>query len=155
MLKPSSCTIVAWCCTLIHHCRHFASLRYFFSLFPLFCKVLMAPQTLLLQASDFSLHSFCSLLCFFALLTEKSKEAQVNTLIHCMGDHADDILPSFKLSEEDSEKYKVVKDKFKGHFVKRRNVIYEQAKFNTQKQERGKPVDVFITILYTLAEHCN
>ena len=38
-------------------------------------------------------------------LAEKSEEAQVNTLIYCMGDKADD---SFKLSEE---KYSGVKGK--------------------------------------------
>lgn len=38
-------------------------------------------------------------------LSEKSEEAQVNTLIYCMGDHADDILRSFKLSKEDPKKY--------------------------------------------------
>ena len=53
-------------------------------------------------------------------LTEKSEEAQVNTLMYCMGDRADDILRSFKLSEEDSKKYEVVKNKFDSHFVKRR-----------------------------------
>ena len=52
-------------------------------------------------------------------LTEKSEEAQVNTLMYCMGDRADDILRSFKLSEEDSKKYEVVKNKFNSHFVKR------------------------------------
>ena len=67
-------------------------------------------------------------------LTDKSEEAQVNTLIYCMGDRADDILRSFKLSAEDAKKYQVVKDKFEGHFVKRRNVIFERAKFNSRKQ---------------------
>ena len=50
-------------------------------------------------------------------LTEKSEEAQVNTLIYCIGDHADDIQHTFKLSVEDAKKYQVV-SKFKGHFVK-------------------------------------
>ena len=72
-----------------------------------------------------------------------------------MGDRADDILRSFKLSAEDAKKYQVVKDEFEGHFVKRRNVISERAKFNSRKQEPGEPVDAFITALYALAEHCN
>ena len=88
-------------------------------------------------------------------LVEKSEEAQVNTLIYCMGDEADDILRSFKLSEEDSKKYSTVKAKFEDHFVKRRNVIFERAKFNNRKQEPGEAVDTFITALYALAEHCN
>ena len=47
-----------------------------------------------------------------------------------------------------------MKAKFDGHFVKRRNVIYERAKFNLRRQEPGESVDSFITSLYGLAEHC-
>ena len=78
----------------------------------------------------------------------------MNTLIYTMGDKADDILRSFKLSEEDKNKYSVVKDKFEKHFVKCRNIIFERAKFNMRKQEGGESVDSFITNLYALAEHC-
>ena len=87
-------------------------------------------------------------------LDNKSTEAQANTLIYSMGAQADDILRSFSLSEEDKKKYSVVKAKFDSHFVKRRNIIFERAKFNLRKQEDGEPVDAFITALYTLAEHC-
>ena len=87
-------------------------------------------------------------------LVEKAEEAQVNTLIYTMGDAADDILRSFRLSEADSKKYDTVKSKFDSHFIKRRNVIYERAKFNLRKQEEEESVDSFITALYELAEHC-
>ena len=87
-------------------------------------------------------------------LDGKEQEAQVNTLIYAMGDAADDILHSFQLSEEDSKKYDVVKAKFESHFVQKRNVIYERAKFNLRKQEPGETVDTFITALYGLAEYC-
>ena len=86
-------------------------------------------------------------------LAEKSDEVQVNTLLYRMGDQADDIFRSFTLSDEDAKKYSEVKNKFEGHFVKRRNVIYERARFNNLKQEQGEPVDTFITALYALAEH--
>ena len=71
-----------------------------------------------------------------------------------MGNDAEDILRSFQLSDDDSKKYDIVKDKFDSHFVKRRNVIYVRAKFNQRNQEEGEPVDSFITSLYGLAEHC-
>jgi len=51
-------------------------------------------------------------------LAGKSEESQVNTLIYSMGDKADDIFQSFKLSEEDLKKYNTVKQKFDSHFVK-------------------------------------
>ncbi len=59
----------------------------------------------------------------------------------------------FGLSDDD-RKYKPVLDKFEAHFVKKRNVIYERARFNIRRQEEGEPVDAFITSMYTLAEHC-
>ena len=87
-------------------------------------------------------------------LSEKDDKTQVNTLIYAMGDHADDILSSFSLSADDSKKYAPVKAKFDGHFVKRRNVIYERARFNMRRQQEGEAADSFITSLYSLAEHC-
>ena len=90
-----------------------------------------------------------------AELTAKGEDIQVNTLMYSMGGQADDILHSFGLSEEDQKNYTVVKDRFERHFVKRRNVIYERAKFNSRKQQEGEPVDTFITDLYSLAEHCS
>ena len=85
-------------------------------------------------------------------LTLREDEVQVSTLIYAMGDQADDILHSFALSEENRKSYQMVKSKFDDHFVKRRNVIFERAKFN--RQEGGESVDTFITALYSLAEHC-
>ena len=79
---------------------------------------------------------------------------QVSTLIYCMGDKANDILRSFRLSAADKNKYKVVQDKFNKHFVTRRNVIYKRAKFNSRQQQPNEPVEGFITVLYNLAEHC-
>ena len=71
-----------------------------------------------------------------------------------MGDQDDDILKSFALTEEEQTAYNTVKERFEKHFVKRRNVIFERAKFNVRKQEDGETADSFITDLYTLAEHC-
>ena len=87
-------------------------------------------------------------------LDAKDEEAQINTLVYSMGDEADDILRSFKLSVEDAKKCDTVKAKFDRHFIKRRNVIYERARFNQRRQEPGESVDTFITALYSLAEHC-
>ena len=39
-----------------------------------------------------------------------------------MGDEADDILRSFRLSDEDKKKYAVVKEKFEVHFIKSKNL---------------------------------
>ena len=86
-------------------------------------------------------------------LKEKDEEVQVNTLIYALGDDANDILCSFRLSAE-SNKYDTVKTKFDAHFAKRQNLIYERAKFNLCRQGNGEPMDSFITAPYRLAKSC-
>lgn len=85
----------------------------------------------------------------------KEEESQINTLIYAMGDQADDILNSFKLSATQLKQYHTAKTKFDEHFMVRRNVIFERAKFNQCHQEEGETVDTFITALHALAKHCN
>lgn len=80
-------------------------------------------------------------------LSKRDEESQVNTLLYSMGSKSDDILATFGLTTENSKKYDVVKDKFDGYFVKRRNIIFERAKFHRRKQESGEAVDSFITDL--------
>ena len=84
-------------------------------------------------------------------LASKSEETQINTLIYSMGDKAEDILQSFALSEENAKKYSVVIEKFNGYFVKRHNVIYDRAKFNSRTQQEGELVEDFIYSVHALA----
>ena len=56
-------------------------------------------------------------------------------LIYAMGDQFDDILNSFKLSTTQLKQYHTVKMEFDEHFVVRRNVIFEWAKFSQRHQE--------------------
>ena len=87
-------------------------------------------------------------------LKAKSEKTQVNTLVYSMGTEADDILYSFDLMDAQKKEYATVVSSFEGYFVKKRNVIYERAKFNQRKQHEGESVDIFITALHNLAEHC-
>ena len=73
---------------------------------------------------------------------------------YCVDDEADDIVKSFTFATGDEKKYTKVKEKFDQHFIIKRNVIFERAKFNMRKQEPSEPVDAFITDLYCLSEHC-
>ena len=68
-------------------------------------------------------------------LCKEDEESQVNALIYSMGDEADDILQSFSLTEANRKKYDPVKMKFEGHFIVKRNVIFERAKFNMRVQK--------------------
>uniref|UniRef100_A0A1X7U9J4 Retrotransposon gag domain-containing protein n=1 Tax=Amphimedon queenslandica TaxID=400682 RepID=A0A1X7U9J4_AMPQE len=87
-------------------------------------------------------------------LFEKEEEVQVNTLIYMMGAEADKIFRFFKLTTAQAKKYDTVIEKFTSHFIKKRNVIYERARFNMRCQEEGESVDAFVTNFYSLAEHC-
>ena len=57
-------------------------------------------------------------------------------------------------AEGNETNYAKVKEKFDQHFIVKRNVIFERAKFNMRTQEPGEPIDVFITDPYGLSEHC-
>ena len=52
-------------------------------------------------------------------LSEKSEETQVSSLFYNMGDTADDIIRSFRFSEDDFKQYAIVKGKFDSYFVKK------------------------------------
>jgi hypothetical protein len=64
-----------------------------------------------------------------------------------MGREADEIFSSFQLSDDNKKKKKfnVVKEKFDGYFIPKRNDIFERAKFNKRRQNEGESVDHFIT----------
>ena len=60
-------------------------------------------------------------------LSTEGEEHQVNTLLYCLGDDAEDIFRSTNISEEDCKKFNVVPEKFGWFFLVRKNVIIERA----------------------------
>ena len=88
-------------------------------------------------------------------LSTKLPAEQVNTLVYCMGEEADDILTSLHLTEDENGPYEVVKQKFDTYFNGSKNVIFERARFNQRRQEADESVDEFVTALYRLVEHCD
>lgn len=87
-------------------------------------------------------------------LDKSSQANQVNTLIYCMGDEADDVLKGLRLTEDERLDYSAVKEGFTSFFVPKKNVIYQRAKFNMRAQGPTESADSFITALYALAEEC-
>ena len=88
-------------------------------------------------------------------LHKRNEELQVNAFLYAMGGEAEDIMSSFTFAEgTDAMKYDVVKAKFDKHFVAKKNVIYERAKFNQCVQGPDKPVESLITALHCLVEFC-
>ena len=87
-------------------------------------------------------------------LDKKEEAKQVNALIYTMGDEADDIITSFGLSEQEMKSYETVRNRFENHFIAKRNVIFERAKFNVRIQDENEAVEDFITDLHCLAKYC-
>ncbi|CAJ1081269.1 unnamed protein product [Xyrichtys novacula] len=87
-------------------------------------------------------------------LNSSSEANQVNMLVYCMGDEADDVLRGLDLTPEQRQRYEAVENGYDGFFIPKKNAIYERAKFNKILQQPSEPVDVFITALHALAETC-
>ncbi|XP_062849175.1 uncharacterized protein K02A2.6-like [Trichomycterus rosablanca] len=72
-----------------------------------------------------------------------------------MGAEAEHIFKSFTFgSAGDGDKYAKVMAKFDEHFIPKRNVIFERAKFHSRVQLPGESVEAFVRQLYELAENC-
>ena len=61
---------------------------------------------------------------------------------------------SFGLTAEEAKQYNVVQGKFDAHYMAKKNVIFERAKFNLRSQQDGESVYNFVTDLHCLAEYC-
>ncbi|XP_065190865.1 uncharacterized protein LOC135821797 [Sycon ciliatum] len=72
-----------------------------------------------------------------------------------MGDDADDLPLSFHLSDQDADNYDIVFPKLADHYGRKRNLVYERAKFHQRSQQPGESIDGYITDLFRLAERCN
>ena len=87
-------------------------------------------------------------------LSKENQEKQVNTLLYCLGEEADNVLISTNISEESRKKYDDILAKFDAHFKVHKDIIFKRAQFNRRRQEDDKSVDQFIMSLYSLAENC-
>ena len=87
-------------------------------------------------------------------LDKQSPEKQVNTLLYSMGPEAESIVRCRNLSEAQLKDYDVVKTELTNHFIPKRNLIFERARFHKRVQESGESMDSFIKALYDLIQHC-
>lgn len=87
-------------------------------------------------------------------LAEQDGAAQVDALIYCLGGDAEDILAASTLTKEEQENFEKVIDMLENHFIGKRNIIYERARFNQRRQEPGETVEAFVTALHRLVAHC-
>ena len=89
-------------------------------------------------------------------LDKEDQEIQISTLIYCMGPEAEQLFKNFTFATEDDKKDpKKVMEKFDLHFIPKRNIIFERARFNQRSQEPGESIEGYVRALYDLVQHCN
>ena len=88
-------------------------------------------------------------------LNKETGEVQISSLIYSMGIEAENIFKSFNLSADDSKNFDTVIESFNNHFIPKKNVIHERAKFHQRQQQKGETTESFIRSLYELADNCN
>ena len=70
-----------------------------------------------------------------------------------MGGKANDILATFKLSEEDRKIYQKLKEKFDNRHIAKKTKMYMRGRFHIREQKEGESVDQYITKLHTLGKN--
>ncbi len=90
-------------------------------------------------------------------LAEKEGNVQVSSLIYAMGPEAEHIFTSFMFEAEGETEndFDLVVQKFREHFIPKRNIIHERARFHQRSQKTGESIESFVRSLYEMAEHCN
>ena len=91
---------------------------------------------------------------FASGLADETGARQASALLYCLGEGAEDVLDTTGISDRDKNKYEVVLAKFDAHFAVTKNVIFERARFNKRKQEKGESIELFITDVHQFAESC-
>lgn len=71
---------------------------------------------------------------------------QTVTLFYCLGEDAEHIISASSLSDTDKKNYAKVKALFQDHFIGKRNIIYDGAKFNLRNQREIDPFESYMNL---------
>lgn len=75
----------------------------------------------------------------------------MSTFLYCLGEDAEDVLDTTRISVEDRKNYAKVTEEFDNYFKVRKNIIFERARFNRRNQLPNESVEEFITEIHRLA----
>jgi len=88
------------------------------------------------------------------MLKYQPEQAQVNHLLYTMGDKANHLLTSFRLTAEEEVSYATVTERFNNHFIAKKTKLYSRTLFNKREQKPDEPIDDFITDLHKISAKC-
>ena len=91
---------------------------------------------------------------FFATSKIVEDQAKIDYLMYLLDPKYEQILQSFRLTEEEAESYGAVCDRFVAYFRPRQHVVYSRSLFNDRRQTRDEPVEEFITDVHRMIKHC-
>ena len=63
------------------------------------------------------------------IINLEDEKRQVSSLLYAMGEKADDIINSFRLSDDNQNLYAMVRGRFKAYLVKKRNIVFDRVMF--------------------------
>ena len=86
-------------------------------------------------------------------LDKDEDQVQIASLIYAMGPEAEHIVKNF--AEAECTTFDNLIKQFDSHFIPKKNVIFERAKFRNRVQKPGENVETFIRALYELSENCD
>ena len=72
-----------------------------------------------------------------------------------MGEDAEDVLDTTRITAEHKKKYNKVVEAFDNYFKVCKNVIFEHTRFNKRNQLPNESVEQFITEVHRIAESCD
>ena len=74
----------------------------------------------------------------------KDEERQVFSLIYSIGEEAEDIVESFRLSDDKQKSYETVRGRFELYFVDERNVVFDRVSFFQEDNKRESQFHLLI-----------
>lgn len=77
-------------------------------------------------------------------LDGEDESRQINALLYCLGEKAEEVLLSTDIKAEERLVYNTVVEKLDSFFKVRKNVIFERARFNRRSQLEGETADQYI-----------
>ncbi|XP_012941975.1 uncharacterized protein LOC106012728 [Aplysia californica] len=93
-------------------------------------------------------------------LSAETGAIQVSSLIYAMGRQAEQIFNPFTFpapveGNDPRDNFDTVLENFDAHFVPKRNLIHERAKFHARAQNSGETIEEYVRALYELSEYAD